>query len=95
VYLSEEEWRELRQLPGRALTKTRHSIPPFGIDVFDPPLTGLLLAEIESDAAMNSFPPPTWSLAEVTADARFTGGRLLAATSDEVQEWLTLLGART
>jgi CYTH domain-containing protein len=90
LYLSEEEWRVFHRLAGQALTKTRYSIAPFGIDVFNPPLTGLLLAEIEfdSDAAMESFPAPSWALAEVTADARFTGGRLVNATADELRSWL-------
>jgi hypothetical protein len=34
MYLSEEEFRLLAQVPARVLQKTRYSMPPFGIDVF-------------------------------------------------------------
>jgi hypothetical protein len=45
TYLNEEEFALLSTLPGSAQRKTRYSIPPFGVDVFDPPLVGLILAE--------------------------------------------------
>lgn len=94
VYLSAQEYEVLRILPGVVLTKTRLSIPPFGVDVFDPPLNGLFLAEIEfdSDAALASFQAPKWSVAEVTADLRFTGGRLVSTSTDELRSWLAEFG---
>lgn len=90
VYLSEEEHRALAGVAGAVLRKSRYSIPPFGIDVFGPPLDGLVLAEIEfdSDEAMNDFPAPSWSVAEVTSDTRFTGGRLVGASRAELRTWL-------
>lgn len=80
TYLSREEFDLLSRLPGSVLRKTRYSIPPFGIDVFAPPLDGLVLAECEfdDDAAMHAFIPPPWILAEVTLDLRFSGGSLAA-----------------
>ena len=94
LYLSADEYEALCVLPSLALTKTRLSIPPFGVDVFDPPLDGLLLAEVEfdSDAAMASFEAPRWSVAEVTTDLRFTGGRLASTGTDELQTWLIEFG---
>lgn len=82
MYLSREEFYLIATLPGSVLRKTRYSIPPFGVDVFDAPLSGLIMAEceFEDDAAMHSFIPPPWVLAEVTFDLRFTGGSL--ATMD-------------
>src|SRR4051812_48788055 len=41
TYLSEAEYEMLATLPATALTKTRHSIPPFGVDVFRGELEGL------------------------------------------------------
>ena len=49
TYLNEEEFALLSTLPGSVLRKTRYSIPPFGVDVFDAPLGGLILAECEFD----------------------------------------------
>jgi CYTH domain-containing protein len=94
TYLNEEEFALLSTLPGSALRKTRYSIPPFGVDVFDPPLVGLILAECEfdDDAAMHSFIPPAWILAEVTFDSRFTGGRLATMDSGDLSELLSSFG---
>src|SRR5262249_52844314 len=47
TYLSAAEYDLLASLPGEVLSKTRLSVPPLGIDVFDPPLHGLVLAEAE------------------------------------------------
>ena len=72
------------------LTKARFSTPPLGIDIFDPPLHGLVLAEAEfdSDNAMLAFRPPSYVIAEVTDDQRFTGGRLASATREQLTSWL-------
>ncbi len=77
TYLSKAEHDLLASLPGNTLTKTRHSIPPLGIDVFDPPLDGRVLAEAEfatdagilvfpTDAGILVFQPPHYTVAEVT-----------------------------
>ena len=69
IYLSEAEYNQLTAaLPGRRLAKTRYSIPPLGIDVFDPPLHGLVTAEAEfgTDAEMLAFQPPGYVHAEIT-----------------------------
>ena len=90
TYLSKTEHDLLAQLPSKMLTKTRFSIPALGIDIFDPPLHGLVLAEAEFDAdnAMLAFRPPSYMIAEVTADQRFTGGRLASATREQLTSWL-------
>jgi CYTH domain-containing protein len=49
MYLTNVEFAVLAQLPAKSLTKTRHSVPPFGIDVFDGVLSGLVLAEAEAE----------------------------------------------
>lgn len=90
IYLSRAEYELFAALPAAVLSKTRLSVPPLGIDVFDPPLHGLVLAEAEfgSDDEARAFEPPADCLAEVTADARFTGGRLVRADRHEVLAWL-------
>jgi CYTH domain-containing protein len=81
TYLSEAEYDLLSQLGGHRLTKLRYSVPPFGIDVFPPPLDGLVLAEMEydDDEAMAAGTPPNGAVAEVTGDVHFTGGHLAAS----------------
>ena len=91
TYLDQGEYDLLATLPALVLSKTRLSVSPMGIDVFDGPLTGLVLAEAEftTDAEAAGFVPPSYCLAEVTTDARFTGGRLAGTTNDELRTWLT------
>jgi len=78
MYLSQEEYALLAALPAAELRKTRYSMPPFGVDVFDSPLDGLIMAEVEFDDidALETFSPPSWVITEVTRDGRFTGGHL-------------------
>ena len=76
------------------IAQARYSIPPFGVDVFDSPLRGLILAECEfdDDATMHSFSPPAWILAEVTSDSRFTGGRLATLDTGDLAALLSPFG---
>lgn len=78
IYLSESEYDLLAQLDGSTLEKVRYTVPPFGIDVFLPPLEGLVLAEAEfdDDEAMAAATAPDGAITEVTDDVRFTGGYL-------------------
>jgi CYTH domain-containing protein len=94
MYLSRDEFDVLAQLPARKLTKTRFSVPPFGIDVFDGRLQGLILAEAEFDSAADAdaMAVPSFAAAEVSADDRFTGGRLAEASRDDVRGWVLEYG---
>ncbi|MBY8878753.1 hypothetical protein [Actinacidiphila acidipaludis] len=94
TYLSAAEYEVFAGLPARVLSKTRYSVPPLGVDVFEQPLHGLVLAEAEfdSDASARVFAVPSSAVAEVTADPRFTGGRLVTATRAELLEWLAGYG---
>jgi hypothetical protein len=91
MYLNEAEHSVLSGLPGSRLTKTRYSVPPFGVDVFTGTLAGLLMAEIEFESAEEEkhFPVPPDVIAEVTADPRLSGGRL---TLTKRSELMSLLG---
>jgi hypothetical protein len=41
-------------------------------------------AEFESDEEMQAFPVPSFAVAEVTRDVRFTGGRLVRSTHQDL-----------
>jgi CYTH domain-containing protein len=96
MYLTEDEFFLLAQLPAKTLSKTRYSVPPFGIDVFEDALEGLLLAEAEFDAASDAeaLPVPSFALREVSSDERFTGGELVRASRREMLAWLLEFGIR-
>lgn len=96
TYLSQAEYDLLATLPAAVLSKTRLSVPPLGVDVFDPPLHGLVLAEaeFETDEQARSFRPPLEVVAEVTDDPRFTGGSLVQADRFELLAWLSDYGIR-
>jgi CYTH domain-containing protein len=96
TYLSAVEYDVLVSLSAVVLTKTRFSVPPLGVDVFEPPLHGLVLAEAEftSDEAARAFVPPQECVAEVTDDVRFTGGKLVGASRRDLLARLTEYGIR-
>jgi hypothetical protein len=85
MYLNSREYAVLSRVPAVVLQKTRLSIPPFGIDVFEGELSGLVLgeAEFDDDASLAAFEPPIPLVAEVTQDRRLTGGEP-ARTSRQV-----------
>ena len=78
TYLSEAEYQLLAQLEGKQLRKVRYGMPPFGVDVFEAPLEGLVLAEAEfdTDDAMASATAPEGAVREVTDDPHYSGGYL-------------------
>ena len=86
MYLTEDEFRILEKLPAQVLKKTRYSVPPFGIDVFEDTLAGLVIAEAEFNSAeeASQWPLPPFILHEVTDDARFTGGELVRTSRKEL-----------
>jgi CYTH domain-containing protein len=94
TYLSPAEYDLLASLPAAVLSKTRLSVPPLGVDVFDPPLHGLVMADVEfgTDAEAQSFLPPPAAVAEVTDDPRFTGGSLVRARRQDLLAWLAEYG---
>jgi hypothetical protein len=86
MYLEATEYAALLQLPAATLRKTRLSIPPLGVDVFEGELFGLVLgeAEFEDDASMTAFPLPRDAVADVTRDRRLSGGRLVVTSAAEL-----------
>jgi hypothetical protein len=94
LYLSADEYTALLGIPADTLRKIRSSFPPLGVDVFEGPLDGLVLAEAEFETASHeaSFHMPADAVAEVTADVRFSGGRLVTLTAVETADLLATFG---
>ncbi len=94
IYLTAYEFQLLAQLPAKMLCKTRYSMPPFGIDVFEGELAGLRLAEAEFDSASeaDTLVLPPYIRHEVTDDIRFTGGQLVNTSRDGLRKWLAEYG---
>ncbi len=94
LYLTPAEHALLSEVPAATLRKTRLSLPPLGVDVFEDELTGLVLgeAEFDDDDSMTGFPPPTEAIAEVTRDQRLSGGRLAMTSAAELAATLRAYG---
>lgn len=94
TYLNLDEYHRLATLPAAVLRKTRYSVPPFGIDAYAAPLGGLFIAEVEfeDDVAMRAFKPPSWTIAEVTLDSRFTGGHFVTMRAEDLADLLAAFG---
>ena len=89
-YLNEVEFETLKAVNGRILSKQRYTYHHAGhrwsLDVFQGPLHGLILAEIEAHSAeaLAQIPMPGFASTEVTEDPRFTGGALVRATAETI-----------
>lgn len=70
---------------GRSLAKTRHEVPLDGlvweVDVFEGPLAGLVIAEVELPDAAHALRIPAWAGREITTDARYANAALASATA--------------
>ncbi|MBN2045090.1 MAG: hypothetical protein JW757_08735 [Anaerolineales bacterium] len=93
-YLTETEFELFAQLPGPELVKRRcrylHLGGGYSIDIFEGPLEGLLLAEIE--AGQGNLAPgktPAFAVCEVTAEPAFTGGQLAETDAAQLTGLLT------
>ncbi|MET7492987.1 hypothetical protein ABZV61_30040 [Streptomyces sp900116325] len=86
----------LASLQGAVPVNKCLGVPLFGVDVFEPPLHGLVLAEVEfaSDDEVRAFVPSPECLAEVTVGARFTGCKLVRASRSAVLARLADYGIR-
>jgi hypothetical protein len=81
IYLDAPAYEELHAVlkdRGHSLRKVRHRLEGYGglcVDIFEGPLHGVVLAEIEfEDAdAMSAYAAPDWCGKEVTEDSRYTG----------------------
>lgn len=82
--LNEEAYYHLREkADGLIISKKRYRIPyneklTIELDVFEAPLTPLVLAEVEFDSIeeANAFTPPAWFEKDVTEDKSFSNSEL-------------------
>jgi CYTH domain-containing protein len=69
---------------GPALTKTRHFVPwedlVWEVDIYDSPLQGVILAEVELPTADHPVTIPDWIGAEVTGDPAWRKVNMVAAS---------------
>jgi adenylate cyclase len=81
------EAREMLDLlcAGRRLIKTRHDVPLRGlvweVDVFEGPLAGLVVAEVELPDPAHPLDLPAWAGREVTEDPRYANAALASAAA--------------
>jgi adenylate cyclase len=70
---------------GRSLAKIRHDVPLDGlvweVDVFEGPLAGLVIAEVELPDGAHVLRIPDWAEREITSDARYANAALASATA--------------
>ena len=94
ILLSSDEHAALRELEGADLRKRRFYDRVLGrlfsTDVFEGPLTGLVLCSVETDTLqeLERVALPRYVGPEVTHDPFFCGGRLCVATAGEVERAL-------
>jgi CYTH domain-containing protein len=97
VDVDEPEYERLAALPCSTIVKHRHAHAwrglEYGIDVFEGPLDGLALAEVEvaSDESLASLPAPPFAHCEVTAHAELGGGRLAVTDPAETHAFVRRL----
>jgi CYTH domain-containing protein len=91
IELTEDQFRALWPLTEDArLQKRRYRVPHGGltveVDVFEGPLDGMVVAEVEFDGEGDSaaFEPPEWFGREVTGNTRYANESLAAHGAPEV-----------
>jgi len=91
IYLNAEEAEVLSVFEANEIRKNRYYFESggrqFSVDMFLGDLFGLVLAELgfATDDELDSFPAPSFALADVTNNSTFTGGRLCLLTFAEVK----------
>ncbi len=94
IPLTEAEYTELAQLPGKRVGKTRlyytENSVDYEIDVFRGDLEGLILVDVEFDSLekKSTFVPPTWCLADLTQEKFIAGGMLCGKTYADIEDQL-------
>lgn len=99
LYLDEAEWELLNRLDGHVLTKRRRRYQVADqqpvVDVFGGHCGGLIMAELDGGTGLPGELPGSFAVvAEVTADERFTGGALAAASRERLLVALAEHGLR-
>ncbi len=92
IYLNAIEAETLAIFEANEIRKNRYRFEfqdrQFSVDMFLGDLFGLVLAEVsfETDEQMDTFPPPSFAIADVTNNEIFTGGRLSELTFEDIRK---------
>jgi len=75
LYLSALEYGLFWRLPGRAAIKRRYAIEGGSLDVYEQPLPGFMVFELEfaSEPSARGYEPPSFVTQEITGDAAYSG----------------------
>lgn len=98
ISLSEKEFEALSSVSGKTIHKTRYYYEYGGkmleIDVFNGPLEGLVLVDLEfqSENEKNNFPIPPFCLADVTNEWFSAGGMLCGKSYSDIETELKKFG---
>jgi CYTH domain-containing protein len=98
TYLNAIEAETLAVFEANEIRKNRYPFEfegrHFSIDMFLGDLFGLVLAEVgfEADEDLESFPKPSFALAEVTNNEIFSGGRLSELTFEDIRNEVARVG---
>jgi len=98
ILLTKEEFKELSQLEGKRVSKTRYIYNHNGrnaeIDVFHGELKGLVLVDFEFDSEeeKENFEIPDFCLAEVTQEKFLAGGMLCGKNYGDIEKNLERYG---
>ena len=75
LYLTEQEYGQLRSLPGSRARKHRYAFGGGALDVYVEPCAGLAVFEVEfaDERSARDYEPPVFVTREITAEAEFAG----------------------
>lgn len=98
IYLNAREAETLAVFEANEVRKNRYPFEwegrKFGVDMFLGDLFGLVLAEVsfETDEELDTFPKPSFVIADVTNNEIFTGGRLCHLTFADIRSEIVKTG---
>jgi CYTH domain-containing protein len=75
LYLTEQEYSQLRSLPGSRIRKHRYALDRGSLDVYLDPRPGLAVFEIEfpDEPSAQAYQPPAFTTREITAEPEYSG----------------------
>ena len=71
----------------RVITKARYLVGPFEVDVFEGPLQGLVIAEIELKDITENFDKPDWLGVEITDMREFSNSNMASDPTQAMEKF--------